>query len=327
MNFKDQYQKAFKNAAPSPALQQETLELLQEARDHHIEPEQPVKRWKLAYTLSLASSVAALFFCIVMVGIFGKEGTFFQDEMADEEWFSEDSKGESDGDMNEVQDQFSPLPDSDKESSSSDQDAAEDSADKEKEQNTTDSSIHDDWVEDEAEPSPSDPKAPVFLDNNDVRSYESFSAFIQALTDKTALGYGKNYYLARELLIVPSKLPDGARFRVVDLYAQDGGYSYSYLLKENHEEYLLQVTVSGSASKTLSELSARKEALAEESILMKKSGNTRTYLFGETEKVTLTLEPVLLADPIPAEGDLDRILSVFDLERCSLTNPLLEMAY
>lgn len=327
MNFKDQYQKAFKSAAPSPELQQETLELLQEARDHHIEPEQPVKRWKLAYTLSLASSVAALFFCIVMVGIFGKEGKLFQDEMADEEWFSEDSKGESDGDMNEVQDQFSPLPDSDKESSSSDQDAAEDSADKEKEQNTTDSSIHDDWVEDEAEPAPSDPKAPVFLDNDDVRSYKSFSAFIQALTDKTAPGYGKNYYLARELLIVPSKLPDGARFRVVDLYAKDGRYSYSYLLKKDQQEYLLQITVFGGTPQTLSDLFSCKEALAEESVTMERKDHIRIYHFGEKEKVYLELHPANQIDPPPSEGETDEILGVFDLERCSLTNPLLEMAY
>jgi len=37
MNFKDQYQQAFKNAAPSPELQQETLELMQEARDHKLQ--------------------------------------------------------------------------------------------------------------------------------------------------------------------------------------------------------------------------------------------------------------------------------------------------
>ena len=307
--FKDQYQDAYKNATPSAELQQETLALMQEARDHHIQPHAPAKKWRLSYTLALASSAAAVLICTVMLSFWiSPKGEQINDLQGEADWDAMDSEnqfsnGMANGNTAEDQDQMQTNDEAEK-------DLGENS-------NADDASKSE---------SLTDPYTPEFISNAQTETYKSLAAFTQALAAKTAPGYGKHYYNTRELLIVPSRLPDGARFRSLSLNIVEGTYSYSYLITANGTPYLLELTAQVQPPKTLSELQQQKEAIAQETVTVTKAGNSRTYQFGETDQMTLWITPAS-GDLLPDEATVDLLLTPFELERCTLNNSLLNMTY
>ncbi len=301
MNFKEQYTKAFENAAPSAQLQQETLELMQEARDHKIQKEAPPPVYRKAGWISLAATAAAVLLCVVLVGLWLRNSDPYKG-VTDEEWGDHSAN-------NIPADPFGKQESTEEEQENVDSFPAGTDDAKTEEDDTTSNSI----------------QTPTL--NDQAGSYGSFRQFLQALTAKSAPGYGKNYYLARELLILPDGLPEGARFYRLDLTANDGGYQYSYDIKDQESTYRLTVTVSGTAPRTLTELNSRKEALATETIQMQAAGNLRTYQFGATEQVTVTLSPAEPDGILPDQAQTDRLLTGFSLARCALTNPYLDMVY
>jgi len=341
MNFKDQYQQAFKNAAPSPELQQETLELMQEARDHKLQKAPQPKPLRPVRWVSAAAALAAVVLCVVLVGVWLNQGRHYNDLMEEDIWetvddaFTGQEEQVPDQDQkpqggNEIADSMVPEQDDEGTDStgSGQDDQFADSMDPDTDE------VGDSFNKDQSSnsmgsnsitnsPQTEDDKAETVIPE---KTFESFDALITALKNKSAPGYGKNYYLSRDLLVVPATLPDGWTFGGVTLDPENGRYRYEYRVQDNGVDYLLTFAATADAPKTLAQLHTQQQALATETVTVTDTENTRTYQFGDSQSLVVTLTAA--ADqPLPTSQDVARILSGFAPERCSLNNPNLERVY
>ena len=180
--------------------------------------------------------------------------------------------------------------------------------------------------EDHYAAAPSQPYGPEISDDKNIKTYLTVREFLDELTQKTAPGYGKNYYNARELLILPNLLPDGARFRHLHLDTRTGKYSYSYHFTKDQKDYIIDIEVDATTPKSLNELRLFKENAANEQVLTAKEGDRLYYQFGEQDLVTVTLTDVTATEPLTLE-ETATLLTQFGMERCSLLNPVLDMKY
>lgn len=367
MMFEEQYRKYCREIKPSEELNDETLALMKEARDHRatIQPPAPLK-WKPAVVLPIAGTAAAAAVALVIVGVwltrgngdlqeeagdisaaFG-EDSFYSTADPDDDYDSaiqdyldenepaekpEDSSASDTvgGSANSTTGSSDIVADSPTDSTgNSDDDSSSDSAGDILYGSGTSSGEENDAPEDEGqstEPAlPADPYGPEISQEKNVETYLSIRDYLDALTQKTAPGYGSNYYNARELLIVPNLLPDGARFRHLYLNTRTGKYSYSYHFTKDGKDYIIDVEVNVVTPKNLNELRLYKEHAAEEEILTAKDGDRLYYQFGEQDLVTVTLTDVTATVPLTTD-ETAALLTQFDLERCSLLNPVLDMKY
>ncbi len=131
------------------------------------------------------------------------------------------------------------------------------------------------------DPAPAeDPLAPALIQTEQLQSFASLQAFSDALADKSAKGYGKNYYNTRALLLLPSALPDQARFRQLTLQIESGNYEYSYAIERGKTTYLLQAAAVQQLPQSLTALEQRLRAPQEESKILKKSADCYRWQFG-----------------------------------------------
>jgi hypothetical protein len=146
------------------------------------------------------------------------------------------------------------------------------------------------------------------------------------MTKKETPGYGKNYYNARDLVIVPSLLPDGARFRHLHLFTETGKYSYSYVFSKDNKDYILDIEVDAKTPKTLRDLKLQQDKIATETVQTGSKDNQMAYLFGENDYVLITVTEVLSATKLTQEQTAP-LLTQFALERCSPNNTIINMCY
>ncbi|MBQ8600274.1 MAG: hypothetical protein IJ407_02690 [Clostridia bacterium] len=315
--FEEQYRKAFDQALPSEELQQETLALLQEAQDHHIQPEQPVRKWKLAYTVSLAGTAAAILICVVSASFWMDRGQKY-DEI-EGEWTTNDSlfsENEAfcsdDPAENTVEDSAASLhQDENKTASGSDEDSdqAEDSE-----------------LKSDNEENKSDNNAPVIVNNGETKTYLSLADFVEELEAMSAPGFGTNYLYSKELLIIPSLTYEEARFRCLYLDIASGNYSYSYLITSEGVQYYLEIRTELTLPKTADALSKILENISA-NITFRKEENGYRYSFEEQGEVTVRVYPTD-GTAIPDEETADQILKThFSLHRYDPDNPCLNMTY
>lgn len=332
--FEDQYRKAFDKATPSEALQQETLELMQEARAHHIPKEAPPAPRRLRYIPAVATAAAALLVGCVLLGFWMNQGDRVMEDAVGEldDIFENNSNNpelwtDEDASDSFVYEEQTPDGDDTKEdpshSANNDDSNANNSG-------SNDSSSDESWSSDSDQSMAVPPSDSAEGENTPTEDkvvpsakeeYSSLSAFSDALSKKTAAGYGKNYYNTRELLIVPSLLPDNATFQGLQLNGEDGTYFYSYFFTANAVTYLLTVEVQTAAPESLPALNNKLNGLSEETVGLSKEGNARVYLFGE-DRAEVRVAP-LSGNLLPDEATTDLLLQQFQLERCSKTNELL----
>ncbi len=377
--FEKQYKKYCQEMTPSPALEKETVALMQEAQNHRTAPPPQPLRWRPAVVLPIAGTAAAAAIALVITGgwlLRGDGDTFndtftedfdsvfesiedeeqapgtddgeISDEMqpddsADKEIPEEDGlKSDSDEDQsnqNDLKDEDeksnpSEKPEQDqlKEEPSEGTSSVPDDEDEKKEENqssTPPSSDSDDADKsDDAEipTTPIDPYGPEVSHEKGIDTYLSIREFIDALAKKETTGYGKNYYNARELLIVPNLLPDGARFRHLHLNTKNGKYNYSYYFAKDGQDYIIDIEINAKTPKNLNELRLMKQDIAKEEILSAKKDDQLFFLFGKQDEVTVTLTDVHAANRL-TEEETATLLSQFKLERCTLTNNIIEMKY
>ncbi len=347
--FKDQYNKIYQDAAPSPALEQETLARMAEMQEHlYLEKEtRPAPKRKLILPLSL-SAAAAVVALTVGLSFWLNRPDYIDDSMGDMDTIISNApslKPENDSDGNDYLGGYAPDEEKKGDSSSSDDEnkgsPKPDStpSDEGEEENKApadsgdDSSTTEDEMkgeelpEDDAqEQAPADPTLPVEIKNASTTTYASLQFFLDDLSQGTALGYKKNYYADSSLIIVPSVLPQTSRFRQIYLY-NSGKYSYSYCFTAEGQQYFLDIEVGATLPKTLRDLNLRVTSAKTEKIGFDKKGNQRIYYFGNFDKCTVTLRPVDSKAAVPTLEQTDTLLGNFTLARCTAENPLLSMTY
>lgn len=301
-----QYRARFGQGVPAPELEQETLELIAEARSHHSDPPQTEKSSRRAAIIASCVSAAVVLLiaaavCVVVL----HRGRVYDDAPGD---FSINTPEPPSVD-NTPKDEQTPAP----------------------------------------KPEVVDPYAPEEINTEEQHTYASIAAFLAALDDKSAPGYGQHYYNARNLILVPARLPDRAVFRCLYLYSQTGQYEYSYRVAYEGEQYLITVVSKITPPGTAIAVQDHQAAIQTEEVTFTDEGNQRTYVFGEHDRATVTVtrlianteeeepdtpeeEPTEPAEPEPDLSVPDAevaaaLLKQFALERCTLTNELIQMTY
>lgn len=343
--FKDSYQKIYQDAAPSPALEQETLARMAEAQEHlYLERPAEAPKRKLILPLSL-SAAAAVLALTVGLSFWLNRPDYIEDSMGDMDTILSDVpslKPEKDPDADdflsgttddEQKGDNAAPPEENKgqkpSATPNDEDENKAPADDEGEEPSTegDQLKGDDSAEQEPEQvAPADPTLPVEINNATTATYASLQFFLDDLSQGTSLGYKKNYYADSSLIIVPSFLPRTARFRQLHLNSS-GKYSYSYCFTAEDQQYFLDVEVGATLPRTLRDLNLRKSSVLNEKVGFDKKGNQRIYYFGNFDKCTVTLRPVDGKAPLPTQEQTDTLLGDFQLARCTAENPLLSLTY
>lgn len=333
------YRNYCEEIVPSEALNEETVALMMEAQNHRAAPAPAPLRWKPALVLPIAGTAVAAVLALILTGawflnrggehyedaIAGNVDELFQDQLSDKENNTpkpdappepeDPAPGEEEPPGDEMPDT---APPEEKPGTSAPP------TDLPEEENKNEPSQ--DGAEEPSIAVPADPYGPEISGEKNVETYLSLRSFIDALTNKTAKGYGKNYYNARELLIVPNLLPDGARFRHLHLDTKTGEYAYSYYFEAGGKDYIIDIDVKPTVPKNLTELRLLKEHALTEEVYTGKKGDQLYYLFGEQDEVTVTLTDVK-ATELLTEEETAALLTQFGLERCSLTNPVIDMKY
>lgn len=344
--FDEQYRKMNQEIQPSPALNEETAALMREARDHGdtLPPKKAV--WKAAILIPVAGAVAAVLVAAVLLSFWLHRGETIQEATGNPDnviYGESDTLPEDDADTPPEQGTApNETPETETPQSPSDESAPETAPENAGSDNgSTDQTEQDAPVETPennegengntpesntpSEPS-SDPWGPEVINDKTTSTYLSLRAFLNALAKKETPGYGRNYYNARELILVPSKLPEQARFRHLHLNTESGEYSYSYLFPANGKQYLLDIQVEAKVPRTLQELTMQKKLLANEKVQTGQKGDQLFFLFGENDYITVTVSE-LNNNVLLTEEQVTALLAQFELERCGITNTLVDMVY
>lgn len=348
--FKDEYTKQFDAVSPSPALNEETLALMQEAQAHATPKDaRPQKmRWVLPVCVSGAAAMLAL--TIGLAFWFSRPDVMDDIQGYDEYFLRADDtpvlgKSDSDGaapenNDSDASDSSAALPQDDGESENASSSAQPDENKGSPAQSETPDNAQPEQEKGEEEPAPEqsesdtpqstppaepiDPKKPIEINDKKTETYLSLRAFLDAVSAKKTIGYKTNYLTEESLVIVPSWLPETARFRQVYAYA-NGGYAYSYLLTGENESYFLNVAVSATQPKTQRDLQMRAKGIATEEKLLKKTTNQWTYYFGNYDKAVVTVS-TLDGKAVPME-QAEPMLNTLKLSRYTVQNGLVEMTY
>lgn len=342
--FEEQYRKYFQEIQPSDALNEETFALMKEAQDHKASLPPKKLRWKPAVVIPAAGTAAAVLVAVIVGSFWLHNGRKVAEEdelMGSLDVFvSASDSAAAPGNDSNAQAEDALIGDDLPEDTGDPQEPLE--TEKVEEPSTSapqeqpESDSPDGSTGDAAsgtspetmqpDTGTADPREPDIINDGTTVTYTSLREFLTTLAAKETPGYGSNYYNARELIIVPSRLPDNARFRHFHLNTETGKYSYSYLFTTGDKEYFLDIDVNAKPPKTLRDLNLQKEAIATEEIGTGKKGNQLFYLFGQNDYITVTLTEVNSVVAL-TEEEVATLLADFQLERCSLSNAVLDMKY
>ncbi len=166
---------------------------------------------------------------------------------------------------------------------------------------------------------------PVENNTGGIRTYLSIKEFADALEKKSTLGYGARYYNARELLIVPTKLPAKCCFRQLYLNHTTGAYTYQYGAAYMGDPYLVTVENKSPRAKSLQELKDQISYLPGEDVQYSIDGNVMTYTFG-AETVTVTVTAAVKGAEL-TDNACRALFNNIDLSRATLDNEILAMTF
>lgn len=312
--FKDDYTELFENCAPSPALKEETVALMAEAQSHPAPKllPAPKKKWILPVA---AGSVAAAVAVAVGLSVW-----------LDKPQVMDDKKGDLDAVLGSVA-----FPEKEPiiVPSTNAGDSAPEAMPQGQDTGTDEAAPED--ATDSAEPpidyqsAPLEDAAPVIINDRNTETYRSLKEFIVYLGDKQTIGYKTNYIADPALVVVPTFLPQTARFR--HLHMEDtGAYTYSYVINKEGKQYFLDISLNASFPKAQRDIKIRTDAIKRGEVIdYDRKENTRIYYIGKYEKATVTVT-ALSGDPVTAEM-VDAILVPFELGRYAENNPYLELRY
>lgn len=340
------YRKHYLKVKPSDELEDETLGLMKEARDHGATMPQKPARWRLALAISASLTATAAAVAVIFVGVWMHRNSPVIDDTVgslDSVVINDDLNKQpdsSDGQEKEPQEDLADTetkaPETPENESQTDSNTTEDGDQKADEQTPAEDAAPEDEIqsaEDDLQSSDSsdfvsnaDPLGPDYVHNNTTRTYYSIGEFLNKLTAKETPGYGKYYYNARNLIIVPSALPDGARFRHLHLYTETGKYSYSYVFSKDNKDFILDIEVDAKTPKTLRDLRLQQEKISTETVQTGNKDNQMAYLFGENDYVLITVTEVMSSSKLTQEQTAE-LLTQFMLERCTPTNTIINMVY
>lgn len=334
--LEEQYRKYFQEITPSDALNEETFVLMKEAQDHRAAPPPKPLRWKPAVVASATGTVAAALVAVIVAGFWlhGGKKTVEIEDMAGSldvvvnnsaNSAVQESDPANDADGSDAEEPTESAPQTQEPEAVPEESESVSEPEEQPEKFTQEESAST-APESTGSTSSADPREPDLINDGNTVTYTSIREFLTALAAKETPGYGSNYYNARELIIVPSRLPDNARFRHFHLNTETGKYSYSYLFTAGGKEYFLDIDVNAKPPKTLRDLNLQKEAIATEELGTGKKGNQLFYLFGQNDYITVTLTEVNSTVAL-TEEQVAALLANFQLERCSLTNAVLDMKY
>lgn len=358
--FKDEYNKQFDEIAPSPALNEETLALMQEAQAHP-QP-MPAKTQKLRWVLPVCvSGAAAMLALTVGLAFWLKNPETMDDIKGYGELFSQagnsslsdattsdpfiDSDAESNPDQTDEPDADQPTdnssapqdntaagadssaqPDENKGSSAEKEEPDGENAEDDRSKGEDPDGEQPDGDASQSSPPAEaiDPKAPVEITDKKTETYLSLRAYVDAVAAKKTIGYKTNYLMEEPLVLVPTWLPTTARFRQVYAYS-NGGYTYSYLIAGESESYFLNVAVSATQPKTQRDLQLRVKGIDEEKKLLKKTQNQWIYYFGNYDKAVVTV--TTLDGKAVSMEQAAPLLTTLDFARYTVQNGLVELTY
>lgn len=261
-------------------LEEETLALMREARDHEGILQKPRKKWRTVHTALSAVLALLIAVTVTLTALLSGGGKTYIDEQGSAEDLLAPPSTNQTGEQKP-----SPQP--------------------------------------PQTPAEKDPLPPEIIQNSTTATYTALGDFIRALEQKNAPGYGKYYYNTRPLLLLPSRLPDGAVFRCLYLDIESGNYSYSFRFEDQKTLYLLEFDVKAKLPATAMEVESKIAALREEKVDVTRQGITLTAAFGE-DSVTATLTAPKSEEPID-EKIVKKIFDSIALERCSAENPFLNI--
>ncbi len=360
--FKDEYNKQFEDITPSPALNEETLALMQEAQAHsQPSAAKPQKlRWVLPVCASGAAAMLALTIGLafwfnrpeefndimgnphnelfLQAGDSAVSGEVGTDNAAPNDSTADDSAAdnadssapteEQKGDTENEDNGSAAQPDENKGTASQDPSTDDDAPESDPEQEKGEEPAPEQPDGDEPQSTPPaeavDPKAPVEITDKKTETYLSLRAYLDAIAAKKTIGYKTNYLTEEALVLVPTWLPTTARFRQLYAYS-NGGYTYSYLMAGESESYFLNVAVSATLPKTQRDLLLRVKGVGEEEKLLKKTKNQWIYYFGNYDKAIVTVTTID-GKPISMEQAAP-LLTTLDFARYTVQNGLVEMTY
>lgn len=161
------------------------------------------------------------------------------------------------------------------------------------------------------------------VESDTCTTYTDLSAFVAAIEVRRAPGYGSGYYTARELLLLPNRLPDGALFRYLYLNPQTGNYSYSFQFEYQNTLYLLDFEITQTLPTSALGMADAIEAIREEKTTRTLAGTTLSATFGK-DRITATLSAPESDAPID-EKIAKKLLEQTTLERCTQENPFLKV--
>ncbi len=351
--FEDQYRKHYQNTLPSQELNDETLALMQEAQDHRATEPERSPRWRPAVIIPLTATLAATITLVVLMGIWLRDndtpysddiGTLdtiinnseeefnvlpeTDDSLSQEEEQQEEEPAPEQSDDTETKNTATPEP----ETEQPEENKSDSGTEKPKEEAKPEETVPEDTKEpgnkEEEEPAVDsvDPRDPDIINDETTATYTTIRAFLNALANKETPGYGEKYYNAKELIIVPAKLPNRARFRHFHLYTDTGKYAYSYIFTKDNTDYFIDIEVDAYPPLTLRDLYLQKQEVKTEEIRTGKKGNQLFFLFGKKDYITVTLTQYQ-SNTALTEEQVAELLKGFKLERCSLTNVIIDMTY
>ncbi len=338
--FEDRYRELYKKITPPAALEQETLALMAEARDHQAkEPESIPHRHRVYAALIASAAVLAVTVTVTAfvlhgrlpakeddVGIFPglSSGAASKGQLISGSSDQADSATSGDSTANgQTGSAGSKAQGGDSTAGSSNPGSTENGATA---VNNGSGSGSTGSSSESTGASAADPRVPAIINNSTTRTYLSISDYLTLLDNKTAPGYGKSYYNTRQLMIVPASLPNKAHFIQFQLSPKTGAYCYSYWINYAGADYLLQVDAQVLLPGTLREVTLQLEQAKSEAVTMEEQGNRRTYSFGDKDKVLVTLTKI--GDDTPPDMALTQaILEKFSLERCTPGNTLVNLFY
>ncbi|MBQ6824875.1 MAG: hypothetical protein IJP27_09495 [Clostridia bacterium] len=333
--FEEQYRKMNQAITPSEALNDETFALMKEAQDHRAAPPPKPLRWKPALIASAGGLVAAMLVGVVLLGFWlQRDPKIEEDQFGSlEQVFEEDMAGSSQPPKTEKPENEAPTqdpeaaPEDDGLAENNGTGTAPDPSEPNDEEAENDEKVEEGGDENGSAALEGDPRLPDVINDGTTVTYLSIREFLNALSDeKKTPGYGKNYYQARELLIVPSRLPEQSRFRHMHLDTETGKYSYSYLFTAEGKEYFLDIEVDAKTPKTLRDLNLKKDEVRNETVQTGQKGDQLFYLFGKEDYIIVTVSEVNSMVAL-TEEQVSYLMAPFALERCTITNLLVDMTY
>ena len=261
--FEERYRKLYQDLTPSEQLNDETVDLMIEARNHRAKP-LPERKSRLPMILSLSIGGGLVAACVVAIVVLA--------------WFNRGTN------IDETLGSMVLTPQTEQTTDT----------------NTSAPETDEKTEEGEGAVDTDTPVPEIAIVPSE--SFSSFDTYFKALDEKKTIGYGENYFLCKEMIVYPDTLPKGAELIEILQY-NDGQYEYSYRFEKEGEPYILTVRSQSTFPTSEEAMTAQLELIEkEEAPTFISNGDTRTYRFGKLDSIVVIVSrEVPAADETPED--------------------------